>query len=218
MSVLVAKIRDKKETPSALRKKGFLPIVLYGVGTENLSLKVDLKEFKKIYQKAGESSLIPLQIEGGKEESLILIHDIQHHPLTDEIIHVDLYKPNLKKETEAAVPLEFIGESPAVKNLEGTLVKNIQEIEVKALPQNLPHEIKVNIEKLETFEDNILIKDLDIPKEVEVLKEENEIVASVTPPAKVDEELEKPIEEKVEEVEKVEEKKEEGEPEGDKEK
>ena len=140
---------------------------------------------------------------------MVLIHDTQYHPLTDEIIHVDLYKPDLKKETEAAVPLIFVGESPAVKNLEGTLIKNIQEIEVRALPQDLPHEIKVDVSKLETFEDNILIKDLDIPKGVEVLKEEAEIVVSVTPPTKVEEELEKPIEEKVDEVEKAEEKKEE---------
>ncbi len=209
MSVLTAKIRDKKETLTTLRKEGFLPIVLYGVDTENLSLKVDLKEFKKIYQEAGESSLISLKTEGEKEGSMVLIHDTQYHPLTDEIIHVDLYKPDLKKETEAAVPLIFVGESPAVKNLEGTLIKNIQEIEVRALPQDLPHEIKVDVSKLETFEDNILIKDLDIPKGVEVLKEEAEIVVSVTPPTKVEEELEKPIEEKVDEVEKAEEKKEE---------
>ncbi len=216
MSVLTVKTRDKKETLITLREEGFLPIVLYGVETENLSLKVDIKEFKKIYQEAGESSLIPLKIEGEKEESMVLIHDLQYHPLTDEIIHADLYKPDLKKETEAAVPLEFIGESPAVKNLEGTLIKNIQEIEVKALPQNLPHEIKVDVSKLETFEDNILIKDLDIPEGVKVLKEEEEIIVSVTPPARVDEELEKPIEEKVDEVEKAEEKKEEKEEEEEK--
>lgn len=209
MSVITAKIRDKEETLAALRKQGFLPIVLYGVETENLSLKVDLKEFKKIYQETGESSLVPLKIKGVEKEELVLIHDAQYHPLTDEIIHVDLYKPNLKEETEATVSLEFIGESPAVKNLEGTLIKNIQEIEVKALPQNLPHEIKVSIDCLETFEDNILIKDLDIPEGVKVLKEQEEVVVSVTPPTNVDEELEKPIEENVEEVEQAEEKKEE---------
>ncbi len=209
MSVLTAKPRDKKETLATLRKEGFLPLVLYGVKTKNLALKVDLKEFKKIYQEAGESSLISLKIEGDKEESMVLIHDTQFHPLSDEIIHADLYKPDLKKETEAAVPLEFIGESLAVKNLEGTLIKNIQEVEVKALPQNLPHEIRVDVSKLETFEDNILIKDLVLPEGVEVLKDEAEIIVSVAPPTKVEEELEKPIEEKVDEVEKVEEKKEE---------
>ena len=89
----------------------------------------------------------------------------------------------------------------------GTLIKEIQELEVKALPEKLPHEIKVNIENLKTFEDEILIKDLKLPEGVKIQREPDEIVAVVTPPEKVEEELEKPIEEKVEEVEKVEEKK-----------
>ncbi|GAI04247.1 unnamed protein product, partial [marine sediment metagenome] len=106
-------------------------------------------------------------------------------------------------------PLVFEGEAPALKDLGGTLVRNIHEVEVKALPQNLPHEIKVNIDKLKTFKDNILIKDLVIAKEVKIQRDSEEIVALVTEPEKVEEELEKPVEEKVEEVEKVEEKREE---------
>jgi len=105
----------------------------------------------------------------------------------------------------------FEGEAPAVKELGGTLVREISEIEVKALPQNLPHEIKVNVEGLKTFEHEVLVKDLKLPQGVTVQREKNEIVAVVTPPEteKIEEELEKPVEEKVEEVEKVEEEKEE---------
>lgn len=201
MSVLAAKIRKNKQTLSVLREQGLLPVVLYGVGTENLSLQVDAKEFKKLYQEAGESSLIPLKIAGGEKELLVLIHDTQYHPITDEMIHADLYQPNLKEETEVTVPLIFVGESLAVKNLEGTLIKNIQELEVKALPQNLPHEIEVSVEGLETFEDNILIKDLKIPEGVNISRDDEDVVVSVVAPQKVDEELEKPIEEKIEEVE-----------------
>ena len=93
--------------------------------------------------------------------------------------------------------------------MEGTLIKDMIEVEVKALPQNLPHDIKVNIEGLKTFEDHISIKDLIVPKEVKILRESDEIIASITPPEKVDEELAEAIEEKVEEVEEAEEKKEE---------
>jgi large subunit ribosomal protein L25 len=87
------------------------------------------------------------------------------------------------------------------------LVKNIHELEVKALPQNLPHEIKVNLEKLKTFEDNILVKDLEIPQGVKIMKGPEEIVVLVSQKVKVEEELSKPVEEKVEEVGKSEEKK-----------
>ena len=197
---LSAKIR-KEEKPGALRNKGFLPAVLYGPKIENFSLQMNEKEFEKIFKEAGESSLIKLKID--ENEFLVLIHDSQKDPLKGNFIHIDFYQPALDEETEATVPLEFVGEAPAVKELAGTLVKNIKELEVKALPQNLPHDIKVNVENLKTFEDSIAIKDLKIPEGVKILKEPEEVIALVTPPEKVEEELEKPVEEKVEEVEKV---------------
>lgn len=191
-----------------LRKKGLLPAVIYGPKIKPISLALGVKEFEKTYQEAGESSLIKLELPELKKEYLVLIHEVQRDPLTDKFIHVDFYQAPLGEEIEAKVPLVFEGEVPAVKELGGTLIKNISELEVKALPQNLPKEIKINVESLITFEDTILIKDLKVPSGVKILKDSNEIVAQVTPPEKVEEELEKPIEEKVEEVEKVEEEKE----------
>jgi len=224
MLSLSAKIRqDLGKKVKNLRKKGILPGVLYGPKIETRPLEIDLKEFEKIYKEAGESSLITLVIAKGEDEALasspsdemdkekflVLIHEVKLDSLTEKPIHVDFYQPKLEEEVEVMVPLVFEGEAEAVKDLGGTLVKNISEVEVKALPQNLPHEIKVNIDRLKTFEDNILIKDLIVSKEVKILKGPEEVVAAVSPPEKVEEELEKPIEEKVEEVGKVEEKKEE---------
>jgi len=223
MLTLSSKIRKEVgKKVKSLRQQGILPAVLYGHKIKNLNLELDLKEFEKIYKEAGESSLITLVIAKGKDEAeasslslnveekkqkfLVLIHDIQFDHLTEKPIHIDFYQPELKEEVEVTVPLIFEGEAPAVKDLGGTLVKNISEVEVKALPQNLPHEIKVDIGNLKTFEDNILIKDLIVSKEVKILKEPEEIVAAVARPEKVEEELEKPVEEKVEEVEKVEKK------------
>lgn len=223
MLILAAKIRKEVgKKVKVLRKKDILPAVLYGHKIKNLNLELNLKEFEKIYKEAGESSLITLvitkgedegkasspslNIEGEKQKFLVLIHDIQFDHLTEKPIHIDFYQPELKEEVEVTVPLIFEGEAPAVKDLGGTLVKNISEVEVKALPQNLPHEIKIDIGNLKTFEDNILIKDLIVSKEVKILKGPEEIVAAVARPEKVEEELEKPVEEKVEEVEKVEKK------------
>jgi large subunit ribosomal protein L25 len=187
-----------------LRKKGILPAVLYGPKVANLNLEVDLKEFEKTYKEAGESSLISLSIDG--KNFSVLIYDVRLSPLTEKPIHIDFYQPSLKKEIEAAVPLIFEGEAPAVKELGGTLIKEISEIKVKALPQDLPKEIKVSIGKLKTFRDRILIKDIEIPRGIKVLRGQEEIVASVSPLAKIEEELAKPIEEKVEEVKEVEKK------------
>lgn len=206
MLSLSAKIRKEKgKKVKNLRSKGILPAVLYGPKTETASLEVNEKEFEKALKEAGESSLISLEVD--KKKFLVLIHALEIDPISQKPIHIDFYQPRLDEEITAAVPLVFEGESLAVKELGGTLIKNIHEIEVKALPQNLPHEIRVNIEKLKAFEDNILIKDLIISKEVKILKGPEEIVALISQKQKVEEELKKPVEEKVEEVEKVEDKK-----------
>lgn len=110
----------------------------------------------------------------------------------------------MEEEIIAKIPLIFDGTPPAVKDLGGTLVKNISEVEVKSLPQKLPKEIRVEVSGLKTFEDNIKVSDLKLPAGVKVLKESEEIIAVVLPPEKVEEELVKPIEEKVEEVKIVE--------------
>lgn len=198
------KINGKKV--KSLRNKGLLPGVLYGPKTNPALLKVDLKEFKKIYREAGESSLISLKV--GKKTRKVLIHDVQQHPLTDEFIHVDFYEPLLKEKIEATIPLVFEGEAPAVKDLGGTLVKNISEVEVKGLPQELPREIKVNIEALKTFGDSIHIRDIRIKEDIEILKELGEVIASVIPPREEEKEeavaevTEKKAPEEVEESEK----------------
>ena len=184
-----------------LRQEGILPAVLYGPKIKNLALQLDENDFEKIYQKAGESSLISLKV--GKETFLVLIHELQRDPLSGKILHIDFYQPPLKEEIEAKVPLIFEGIAPAVKELGGTLVKNISEVEVKALAQDLPHEIKVDISSLKTFEDHILVKDLPVGERVKILKTPEEIVAQVLPPEKVEEEIEEPIEEEVPEPEKI---------------
>lgn len=213
MISLSAKIRKTlgKKTKFLL-KVGILPAVLYGPKIKNLNLEINSREFEKVFKKVGESSLIKLNVKDQKsklKEFLVLIHDVQFDPLTEKPIHVDFYQPPLKEKIEAKVPLVFEGEAPAVKELGGTLIKHFSEIEVKALPKNLPHEIKIDISQIKTFEDNILISDLRLPKGVEVLRDPKEILVSVSPSEKVEEELAKPIEEKIEEVERLEKKKEE---------
>lgn len=186
----------------ALKEQGRIPAVVYGNGIKNILIDIDEKEFKKVFKQAGESSLVELLV--GKEKKPVLVHEIQKDPVTGQVIHIDFFQPSLKEEVEVAIPLVFEGVAPAEKDLGGTLNKNMLEVEVKALPQNLPHEIKVSVESLKTFEDHILIKDLVLPKDVTILKKPDEIVASVLAPQKIEEELAAEITENVEDVEKVE--------------
>lgn len=202
MLSLTTKIRSKTEKTKVLRESGFIPGVLYGPVTPNQEIAIDAKIFRKMYEQTGESELVSLQVDG--KEHIVLVYDTQLHPISGEVIHVDFYQPRLDKPIEITVPLEFVGEAPAVKELAGTLVKNIQEVEVRALPQNLPHEIKVNVEKLAAFEDRILIKDIVQSKDFEILRESDDIVAMVVPPQDVEAELATPVQENIEAVEVVE--------------
>jgi len=157
-SLTATKREQTRKKVDTLRKTGFVPGVLYGPKVEATSVQVDAKEFQKVYEEAGESSLVNLRVEG--KEMPVLIHEVQKHPLSEAVLHVDFYQPDLTKKVEITVPLAFEGEALAVSELGGTLIHNIQEVEVKALPQDLPHEIKVYVERLATFEDRILVKDL----------------------------------------------------------
>jgi len=208
METLSVQKRDtEKSKLHALRKEGLVPGILYGPKLESVALAVELKQFDRVYKEAGESSLVNVEMDGKEFPSLI--HEVQRDPMSGRPVHVDFYQPDLTKKVEVTVPVVLEGEAPAVKELSGTLLRNIQEIEVSALPQDLPHEIVVSIEGLKTFEDRILVKDLAHTAEVSFMREQDDVVAKVVPAEDVDAELEAPIGEEVEaEVEGAEEKKE----------
>lgn len=196
MITLKAKKREKTKRDGIV-----IPSVIYGPKIEAKSIEINLKEFKSIYEEAGETTLLTLSVEN--DDHLVLIKEVSLDPLTNDPSHVDFYQPILDKEVEAEVPLIFIGESPAVKNLGGTIVKEIQELEVRALPQKLPHQIEVDLSTLIDFESEIKIKDLKVGEGVKILREPEETIANVQPPQEIEEELEKPVEENVEAVGKI---------------
>ncbi|MBU1102372.1 50S ribosomal protein L25 [Patescibacteria group bacterium] len=179
-----------------LRKTGYIPAILYGHRIKSVPLEVRAREFQKALNQAGETSILYLLV-GGKKHN-VLIHDLAKDPLTDEILHVDFYEVRMDEKLKAKIPLVFIGESPAIKAEGGVLVRAIQEIEVEALPQDLPKEIAVEISFLNTFEDKIFIKGLSAGEKVKILAEPEATVAFVAPPRSEEElkEIEaKPVEE-----------------------
>jgi large subunit ribosomal protein L25 len=210
MVELVSKIRKEiGKGLGELRRQKKLPAVAYGPEIGSIPLVLDYKDFLEVYREVRESSLFDLKIEDLEEKEKkfpVIIKEVQKDPLTGRIIHVDFYQVPLTEKIEVEVPLVFKGEAPAVKNLGGTLVKNLQAIEIKTLPNQIPKELEVDISKLATFEDEILVSDIKIPEGVEVLRSPEDVVAFVSSPEEIEEELEEPIEEKVEEVELVEEK------------
>lgn len=178
------------------RKEGLIPGVIYGHKTKPQNLWVDYLEFKKVFSDAGENTVIELDMESG-EKNNVIIYDVQSDPVSDKLSHIDFFKIRMDEKIETEIPLEFIGESPAVKELGGILVKNMDEIPVSCFPADLPHQIEADVSALKTFEDHLKVADLKIPEKVEVLVEKDSVIALVEPP-RSDEELAK-LEEKVEE-------------------
>ncbi len=180
------------------KREGQIPAVLYGKGVENENLWVDSKEFIKVYREAGESTLIDLSINKNQSRS-VLIHDVQRHPLMDDILHIDFYQVKMDEKIETEIELNFTGVSPAVKEMGGTFVKNLDKIPIRALPGDLVSSITVDISVITDFDKYIHVKELKIPEEIEVLIEEDTVIALVSPPKtkaeieKLDEEVDMDI-------------------------
>jgi large subunit ribosomal protein L25 len=172
-----------------LRADGKIPAVVYGHDVEPESLTIESKVMEKIYHQAGGNKIVDLMVDEAKAKNA-LIHDVQRDPRTGLIIHADFYVVNMKEVLRTEVPLHFIGESTAVYQDEGTLVKNIEEIEVECLPADLPESIEVDISILDDFDKTITVADLAIPEGVKVLIDDPEemLVVKVDPP-RSDEEM-----------------------------
>jgi len=210
MFVIKAKKRDLKVNLKTVRKAGEIPAVFYGVGQSTTSVSVPIASFKKVWREAGESSAIKISM--GTNDIDVLIHEVQVDPVTDEPIHADFLAIDMKKKIKVKVPLEFEGVSNAVKNGIGNLVKVLYEIEIEALPKDLPHNLVVDISKLETLEDNIVVSDIKLPEGVVAITAGTDVVASVV--AQVEEKEEvvaAPVDLSAIEVEKKGKKEEEGE-------
>lgn len=163
------------------RKEGKIPAILYGHGTEPQMLWVNALTFNKTYTAAGGSSIIGLTPESGKASNVI-VQDIEHDPMTNRISHIDFYQVRMDEELETHVPLEFVNESPAVREMGGILVKTLEEILVSCLPKDLPHSIAVDLSVIKDFSTHIVVKDLKIPAGVKVLAEEETTIALVEAP------------------------------------
>ncbi|MFH1608634.1 MAG: 50S ribosomal protein L25 [Patescibacteria group bacterium] len=209
MLTLNAKIRDIKEDLDAMRKAGELPAVFYGAGKKNTSISISKTEFKKIWEKAGESSTVKI-VTPDKISVDALIYEVQTDPVTDEPVHVDFLVIDMNKKIIVEVQLEFTGISEAVKSGLGTLVKVLREVEVEALPKDLPQNIPVDISKLVDLESRILVSDLVLSTGVEMITKLDEVVASIAEQVEEKEEEVVPVDLSSIEVEKKGKKEEEG--------
>ena len=191
--ILEVQNRSKKEKVD----HNFLPGVVYAPDIETMMIKFKTNDFIKAYTEVGESSLLTLKL--ADQEFKVLVKDVQRDVIKDHFIHVDFYKVDMNKEVSTEIPLEFVGESKAVRELNAQLNKNIDFVSVECLPQDLVSVIEVDISALSEFGDSIHIKDLVLPSGINVLNHPDDAVVSVTEP-QIEKEPEVVEEEKTEEA------------------
>jgi len=164
-----------------LRAEGIVPATLYGKGMESVTLQMEEREVEKVWESVGESGLVDLMVE--KEEALpVLLRNPQYGVVSDDLIHIDCYKVNLKEKIVANVPIELVGESFSVKN-GNILVEITAEVEVEALPTDLPEKFVVDLSALKTVEDVITVADLEFDKEkIEIKTAEDQLIAKTEEP------------------------------------
>lgn len=207
MLILEAKNRVSGESLETLRKNNRIPAVFYGYKVDSTPITVETSKFIKLLKEAGESTTVTLKTDAGDKE--VLIHDVQYDAVLNAPIHVDFLVVDANKEIEVGIALEFVGVSEAVKSGAGGLVKVMHEIQVSALPKNLPHAIEVDITPLATIHDNIFVSNLVVPAGVTVITPGTEVVAAIS--AYQEEKESAPIDLSAIEVEKKGKKEEEGE-------
>ena len=166
-----------------LRQEGLLPANIYGKKVKSLAVQVDLKSFSPIYKETGETGLVELKVKGETKARPVLIHNVQLNPVDDQPIHADFYQVDLKEKVTTEVPIELIGESPAVKEKIGILIQPLTEVEIEALPAELPDKFEVNIGELKKVGDTVTVGGLKVPKGVKVLTDVKQILAKIEPPA-----------------------------------
>jgi large subunit ribosomal protein L25 len=186
----------------ATRAGGLIPAVLYGHEMSSKSVQVDARQFTKVHAQTGSTTLVRLNLEDGSEHP-VLIREVQRHPLKGHVLHADFYQVRMDEKIRARVPIHFTGESPAVKDLGGVLIRSMDEVELEALPQDLPHDIEADVSGLTEYDQVVHISDLELPRGVELFHEPDEVVALVQAP-RTEQELEELKEEVTEDVEAVE--------------
>jgi large subunit ribosomal protein L25 len=166
-----------------LRREGIVPGVVYGKGEGSTNVQVDAKTFETLYRAAGKTSVVKFRLPGASRATSGFIKSVQRHPLSGSAIHVDYYLVNLNVEMEVDVPLVFTGEAPAVEETGGTLLHNLNAIHVKALPNDIPHEVTVDVSVLKSLDVAIHVNDLSLNRDlVQVMTDGETLVATVVPP------------------------------------
>lgn len=172
---------------SRLRQAGVVPVHFYGPDVDSASLQADMMTLRSVLISAGRNVPITVKVEGEKGEEICFVREIQVHPVTEVLLHVDFYRVDVSQTVRAEVPIILEGEPPAVRNLGGILLQPFDTLEVEALPLDMPESFRIDVTILEDFAASVRVGDIDVAEGVNILRDPVEMIARVVAP-RIDEE------------------------------
>ena len=177
-----------------LRHKGIIPAHLYGQGTESLALQAPVTTITHLLRTAERNTIINLQIAGEGGSRPVMLRGVQRNPVTDELLHIDFFQISLTERLRANVPLMLVGEAPAVQVYGGILLQSLDHIVVEALPSEIPGHLNVDVSGLEELDTSVHVRDLELPPNVVLISDADQVIAKVsTPKLVVEEEVAAPV-------------------------
>ena len=164
-----------------LRKRGILPVHMYGSGIESMSLQAEAGELRRLLPRVGTNIPVTVQIDGSDDENICFVRDVQRHPVTEDLLHIDFIRVDVTQTISAEVPITLVGSAPATQQ-GGTLLQPLTTLLVEALPMDIPASVEADISGLDDFEKSIVVSDIAVADNVAVLTDSDEFVARVSPP------------------------------------
>ena len=164
-----------------LRRQGILPVHMYGRGIDSMSLQGIAGDLRRLLPQIGTNIPVSVRVEGNEGENVCFVRDVQRHPVTEDLLHIDFIRVDVTQTISAEVPIALIGSAPATQQ-GGTLLQPLTSLLVEALPMNIPATVEADVSGLDDFEKSIIVRDIPIADNVTVLTDRDEFVARVIPP------------------------------------
>lgn len=185
MDVLTLKLHNRNLTGkrvNVLRKQGLVPVHLYGADTPSLALQADGQNLRRLLDRAGTNIPLSVEVEGRSGENICFVREIQRHPVSEELLHVDFMRVDVSRVIRAEVPILIRGTSPAVQLMGGTLLLQLQTLTVESLPMNVPSSFDVDVSGLVDFETGIYVREIPASVGVVVINDPDMLITRVSAP------------------------------------
>lgn len=192
LSVVERKVFGRKL--KEIRSKDLVPANIYGKKTKSIAVSVGKDELIKVFKEAGETGIVKVTVEGEKESRPVLMQNFHRDPVSEEILHADLRQVVLTEKITAMIPVELTGESPVVEQKLGILIQPTSEIEVEALPLDLPEKFVMDVTGLVNVGDSLMVSDIKYDKKTVELKADESLVIAKIDPLAAEEVAPEPVE------------------------